>query len=232
MTSPDTEPRKCPHESCGYVNPPATRFCRSCGGELDYSDASPVQGFAPPTDMGEVAKPVRKTSWPKVVGVIAIIFGILGTLGGAWGFFALLLIQRMKSTLPPETVVGLKAIEDWKGWTMFTSGLAAVLGVFLLVGGIRLVKRRYRAVGTIMTWAILKILLVAGSTYLSYMIQQQQLQIMSEQASGAGAMPAGFVGTVSAISAAISIVWGWALPVFMLIWFSRGKIKEEVAGWS
>jgi hypothetical protein len=45
-------------------------------------------------------------------------------------------------------------------------------------------------------------------------------------------MPQGFFDAAAFGLMACGLIWGFALPVFMLIWFSRGKIKHEVAEWS
>jgi hypothetical protein len=37
---------------------------------------------------------------------------------------------------------------------------------------------------------------------------------------------------VGAVGSCFAIAFGWALPVFMLIWFSRSKIRSEVRGWA
>jgi len=58
---------------------------------------------------------------------------------------------------------------------------------------------------------------------------------MLEEDPNAPAAMLGVFGTVMAIIGPMilvfAIVWGWALPIFMLIWFSRRKIKAEIAQW-
>lgn len=81
-------------------------------------------------------------------------------------------------------------------------------------------------------------LLVVYSSIIGFLVQQAQMEAMQrmleEDPNTAGMMP-GFFGTLMAIIGPVifvfAIVWGWALPIFMLIWFSRRKIKAEIAQW-
>ena len=78
----------------------------------------------------------------------------------------------------------------------------------------------------------LKMLFVAVSTLFGYMIQKQAMQTAMQQSSTMPAMTAGVTQGTAAFGVCLGLVWGWAFPVFMLIWFGRGRIKEDVAEWS
>jgi hypothetical protein len=41
-----------------------------------------------------------------------------------------------------------------------------------------------------------------------------------------------FMAIFSYIGMGFAIIWGWALPVFFLLWFRREVIRAEIAGWS
>ena len=72
-------------------------------------------------------------------------------------------------------------------------------------------------------------------TFLSSQPQMDAMQRMLEEDPNTAAAIPGFFGTFMAIlgplTLVLGIVWGWALPIFMLIWFSRRKIKAEIAQW-
>ena len=37
---------------------------------------------------------------------------------------------------------------------------------------------------------------------------------------------------IGGLGVIIGLLWGWALPVFFLIWFSRAGVRSEVRSWS
>ena len=39
------------------------------------------------------------------------------------------------------------------------------------------------------------------------------------------------MATFGLAGAIVSLLFYWALPVFVLIWFSRSRIRAETAGW-
>ena len=39
------------------------------------------------------------------------------------------------------------------------------------------------------------------------------------------------LSTMGLAGAILGVLWSWALPVFMLIWFARPAIRREVKGW-
>jgi len=36
---------------------------------------------------------------------------------------------------------------------------------------------------------------------------------------------------MSVVGAVIGIAWGWCLPIFMIIWFMRPKVRRDIATW-
>ena len=104
-----------------------------------------------------------------------------------------------------------------------------VLALLLLALGVGILKRSRRAAKGVRAWAALKIILVVFSAYLSYMMQEAQFDAMRQAPAGP---PPGFVDFISRAGLAFAIIWGWALPVFVLVWFNRQKIRAEVAQWS
>ena len=64
-----------------------------------------------------------------------------------------------------------------------------------------------------------------------YDMQQAQLGQMVRQNPGLPGPASGFATIAVFAGLGVSILWGWALPTFMLIWFSRGHIRDEIATW-
>jgi hypothetical protein len=44
-------------------------------------------------------------------------------------------------------------------------------------------------------------------------------------------MPYGFMFFGGLIGAVFGLAWGWAYPIFLLIWLHRPVIKQETATW-
>jgi len=193
------------------------------------------QGFAPPTDAGDIVRPRRESSWPTVIGILAIIFGSLAAVGGLCGLFGPLFAGKMASMVPEEASAGLEEAQVWSAWNVISQILAMGLGVLCLTTGIGLVQRRLWAIGTAKVWAGLKILFAIITTIVAYMSLPQILDEISQQTAqdpNAPALPQGVLEGATTIGLFAFLLWACALPVFMLIWFSRGKIKNEITEWS
>ncbi len=193
----------------------------------------PPTPLTPPTDGGAI--PPKPASWPTVIGVIAIIFGSLATLGGCFGLVSSLFLDQFMSLVPQgEAEEMTSALDGLKPALIISGALTMVLAIVVLIGGIGLLRRRAWGRSTCLTWAGLKIVLVVGNSVLSYIVQQSQFQAMAEDLNMAGSMP-GFLPALmqamGVVGLVVGLLWGWALPVFMLIWFSRRKIKAEIAQW-
>ncbi|MEE9128565.1 MAG: hypothetical protein V3T84_00995 [Phycisphaerales bacterium] len=189
--------------------------------------------MTPPTDAGAI--PPKPSSWPMVIGVIAIVFGSLATLGGCFGLGSSLFIDQFMSLMPQgEDSELTSAMQGLKPVMIISASLTMVLAIVLLIGGIGVLRCRAWGRSTCLTWAGLKMVLVVCNSVLSYVLQQAQFQAMAEDPNMAGSMP-GFLPALmqamGAVGLVVGLLWGWALPVFMLIWFSRRKIKAEVAQW-
>ncbi|MEE8155226.1 MAG: hypothetical protein V3T53_09775 [Phycisphaerales bacterium] len=196
----------------------------------------PPTPITPPTDAGAI--PTRQSTWPTVIGVIAIIFGSLATLQGCIGLGSSAMFGLFASAMPEEQAGLMDATKSLTPLIMISGGLTMAIAIVLLIGGIGLTRRSPRGPKTCRIWAGLKMLIVVYGSIIGYLVQQAQMEAMQrmleDNPNTATAMP-GFFGPLMAILGPLTlvfgIVWGWALPIFMLIWFSRRKIKAEVAQW-
>jgi hypothetical protein len=110
------------------------------------------------------------------------------------------------------------------------SALNLIAAVLLLPAGIGLLKRRLWGVRLTRTWARVKMVMVVGVAALTYVMQQQMWAAMTKQ--NAPGSPFGpMEGVMVATAVVFALVWGWALPVFMLIFLSRRKVKEHIDTW-
>jgi hypothetical protein len=166
-----------------------------------------------------------------VIGVLAIVLASFGILGGCWAALSPWVLGAVKDLLPPDQVTGLAAMEEYRAWTVAGSLLALGLATLLMFAGIGLYQRRRWGVSASFAWALLKMAFVLGNSALAYVVQQAQFEAMGKQMPPGAPMSPAFYTVVGTLGVAFGVLWGWAFPVFLLIWLSRGKIKAEIAEW-
>ena len=212
----------------------------------DPLGAGPVASAVPPTapgelalPPGELALPQRRSVWPVVIGIIALVVGALGLWSNAWQAVLPFLMSPMfesSGNMPnqqgPNPGEMFAAMAKYKYWQLATSGLASVLSLWLLVTGIVLLTRHRAAWGLGISWAVLKIPAVAAGVCLGYLAQQAQFQALPAGTNTpAPAFLGGMMTGMAAAFGCFGLVCGWALPVFVLIWFSLPTVRADVAGW-
>ena len=190
----------------------------------DETPPSPYSfSSAPPTQAPSPILAVPPPNWPTVIGVIAIVWAAIGILGSVCGFVISAFMPAFNQIAPdaPPTfeMTPLTAI-------MYVLGLA--MAAVLMAVGVGLMKRRPWSVRLGRFWAVANIVVVLFSVLVAYGNQKSQMEAMSD---GGPPMPTGFMEGVAIGSVSCGLIFGWALPVFLLVWFARQKIKDHVAAW-
>ena len=194
----------------------------------DPADPTPLTPPIQPAVPYTFARP----SWPVVIGIIAIVLGALGVLGGCWATIAYPVMAVIFRAAPKQATAGLDLLQEWRGWTL-TMGIASgVLAVFLLSAGIGLCRRRRWAISVAWWWAVLKMVFVLVGAVMAVVMQQAQFTAIGGQGGAPAPLPPGSTLLIGAVTAGFTVIWGWALPVFMIVWLSRGTIKREIGGWT
>ena len=199
------------------------------GGPHSFQPAAP---FVPPTQPGGIRAPQGASSWPRIIGIIAIVLGALGILGGLQGMLAPWILEAVASIMPRGTEGTLDAVVESANWLIVTSIMTTGVAALLLAGGVGLVKRRQWGIGTCRAWAVLKMLLVLLNTGVGYFVQEASLTALAEQTPRGAQMSEEFVTAAVVLGLILGVAWGWAFPVFMLIWLGRGRVKAETSAWS
>lgn len=163
-----------------------------------------------------------------MIGIIAIVVGSFGILGGIWVSFTPAFLRWSVSISGVEQEVALESFDRHSTWFLLTSILASAVALFLLAVGIFLLRRRRAAVNMCRFWAATKIIYVALNLFVGVAIQKEYLAGMQ----GNTSLPGWISGVTGGFTILFGLVWGWALPVFLLVWFSRKKVRAEVAGWA
>ncbi len=176
--------------------------------------------------------------WPGVVGTIAIIFGIAGVLQGGCGMVASLFGSQMyesMSRLAPQSadqMAAQQAVNERFFWVNTGLSLLSMLvATVLLVGGIQLLRRRATSATLLRLWAAAKLVLAILLAGAGWVIFQAQMEWMQAEQNTSGASPDLMRG-VAIFGIAISLLWQWALPLFLIVWFSRAPIRASVARWN
>jgi len=182
---------------------------------------------APPTSPGTLG--TSKTSWPSTVGVIAIILGALGILGGLWGLLTPFIADLVAKFIP-NGQSGMEAIANHR-WLMVAVALVSLsLAILLTVGGSALMRRKASGRGLLLLWSGIKCVEVISSAGITYVMQQEQFEFMTK--SQGTPMPAGLTSVIGIFTIIFSLAFGFAFPVFLMIWLSRRVIKDEVSSWA
>lgn len=185
---------------------------------------------APPTEAGPLAAPV--SSWPTTLGIIAIIFGAGAMLTTAATLASTKWSHLQNAQMDANSAAMLQAVQaKWRPFTVGTSAVYLVLGVLLLYAGILLLKRRSSSARIIRWWSALKLGSVLANSVVGYFVTRETMAAIATNTPGLppmGQMQETFVF----FGVLLGLAWGCALPIFMLIWFSRNRIKQEMAHWS
>ena len=178
-----------------------------------------------------------QTIWHKVLGIICIIFGAgaaLYAIGSTIGQKTMAKFSEQQMEITGADPAAYRALMDeWSGPLMIMGAASAIVALVLLAGGILLLMKKRKSATVIKSWAGLKILLLAATIPVMASFQKANTEIaFSGALAGEGAEFAAAGARIGlVVGIAVGVVWGLVLPTFVLIWFSRKKIKEQVAFW-
>ena len=201
-----------------------------------------MTGMPPPVPpQFESVRAPDTDQWPGIIGTIAIIFGAAGTLQNGCGVAASLFQKQIYSMVAgavPAAADSLAALaaqdaasERYLWLNVGLSLLATLVAVMLLVGGIRLLRRRASSVALLRAWAVAKLVLALLLAGYGVVIFASQLEMMQAELQPSGTS-ANTMRAAAFFGVAFNLIWQWALPIFMLVWFSRAPIRASTARWN
>ncbi len=209
--------------------------------EVNEGQVETAEHFeAPPVMPGEMPNSWEQSTWPKVLGIVCIVFGSLGMLGGLFGAFGALMMgvlsgsEMMSEVGDQDMDAMMLAMKHWMPAMVATNVLRLIAAGVLLASGIMMLSKRRGCPTWVMWYVGLQSVFAVSSGVVSALMQREIMAAMLASNGGPGGGPAmgGFMGAFSGIAGLITVVWYLALPVFLLIWFRRPVIKEEIAnGW-
>jgi len=183
----------------------------------------------------------EETTWPRAIGVLSVIYAIIGmlcqvmsvglTIGGPMLAKA---FSGADITVPPMM----------KYPTLVIGFITFCLGLYMMTGGVALMRRRREGVGRLKRWAMLRLVLLLLYLAVSVFILpaniefQRQMQDFSNdqvRSSGRADLVQEFnedmAWTSAIISTGMATVIVSAYPVLIVFFLSRRKINEEIDNW-
>lgn len=195
------------------------------------SPLPPPLPHAPPTVPGALSRPPSTPAWPMVIGIIAVVFAAFGMLQGVGGIVSMFVMDMFAGFVPQDERGVLDAMTSWKYTMVALYGASALVTLLLGIGGVLLMRRRPLASPMIMWWAALKMLAALALVTFGVLMQVAQFEAMANAQPGGTPMPASFGLGIGIVTGAFQLLWLWALPVFMLVWFTRKGVRKTVHEW-
>lgn len=178
--------------------------------------AAPPQ--APSPGYTGYAAPPKKPAWPVVIGIISIVIGGLFSLCTCVGI-PMNIAQRAN---PAVQELMEQFPEWWTAWQIIGGLLWLGLYILLLVAGICLVRRRAVGLPLHVTFALLGLIWCIINGVVTF---RGMAGVELPAPMGASMKPFMLIGMFA------GFVFGGAYPIFLLVWFSRPGIRQQVQSW-
>ncbi len=175
-------------------------------------------------------------AWPKVIGILSIVFSSIGLVCGGCGlavtpFLGQFILGQFMSgvaqshDLPPPYQPNLG--------TMAYGGLGVLNALLLLIAGVMVLKRKPIGRPLHLVCATISIPLTIIGLYLQWRLQQENVA-WAQQADPANPFAKQFQSPGASIGNTIGLIFGGVIglsyPLFLLIWFGLVKRKATDMG--
>ncbi len=221
-----------------HANHPAHRL-----GTSDPEGAVPRD--APPTSPGLLGRVHIEPSWPAVLGIMCLVYGILITIVACFSLAAPFIMSAFARLLPPESAAMMGMMQPPRIVVLNSIYYvpALFINAWLAVLGLKLYHKLPAAPARMRLWSFIKIgleLMCGAITFVVTLeVMRHQNEFITQQMSTApGAPPPPnfmasnwFVYSSATFGTLWSLFLGLALPVFLLIWFRRQSVRAYVATW-
>jgi len=179
----------------------------------DFSNAG-EGGLVPPVD--QYAPPPRRPVWPIAIGVISIVLGSLGLICTP--------IVMAISAHGPRVDQVHELFPDWyDSYTKAAAVVGLVGSALLLVAGVYLLKRRPTAKTLHVTYALIQVFAAVVNAILIATAFLPSIRRSGAPEHVKASIIAGWV---------VGLAVGLVYPVFLLIWFYRFRIAQQINQWS
>lgn len=190
--------------------------------------------LAPPTEPIALRPVRRESTWPTFLGVVSIIFGVVGLFNGLATMASSMLVDMARQAAPNAQANVWQVVQKWQVWTISSGAFSSILAIMLMVAGIGLTVRRRWGVKLHMAWAVLKLIWSPVLVGVGLLAQIDSLKATEADMAAAGNPTFAFTGVMrqtTLVMTGLTLLWLWLLPCASLWWLTRPKVREEVGGW-
>ena len=188
---------------------------------------------APPTS-GIPELEVPASRWPTVIGVVCIILASIGLMCSCVGYFNVPL-QRMgvewaakSGQADAVAEAQLRAAERFNIFFIAVLTVGVGLTIWLLVAAIALLRRRRSSRVQLIAYAMTSLFMLSLDIALQILTFQAAAAELNQLDQG---QRVGEIWVSHVVQGFFIVLFGVAFQVFLLVWFSRARIKDEVATW-
>jgi hypothetical protein len=193
---------------------------------------------AVPPMYGEPDFGAEPPAWPKVVGIISIVWASLGLICNGCTAVSALVQPMLISMVPPEQQQQMQ--QQMAGQNVAFNIVIGILGfllsALLLYAGIQTMRYQWKGRTLHLVWAALAILIGLIGSFIGFGAMKQQVAAQMQQMQSDPNMAAQaqqMQGGIEAFAYAIfgcTVLFSLAYPAFTLIWFGLIKTREEQMG--
>ncbi len=202
---------------------------------------SQEQQTHPPTEQGEMLAD-EPTKWPKVIGIISLLYALGGMLLQILGVAMLFLMKWLTRMGGFELDMDIPA--SFKAVSIGLAMLTFCVGILMFVGAVNLLRRRRSGPTLLRVWAVSRLLLIVVGLGTAIMLAPAQVKLQrslldqqNDRFREAGMesrvkektdeeLRQGVIRT-GVIFLSVTAVY----PFFLGLWLSRRKVAEEVQQW-
>lgn len=195
--------------------------------------APPPPGVIPPTRPGEIGYE-RPPVWPTPFAIIAVILAVLAMIGSLINALSPLMARAFEGMMPKEVGASYDVLTRHTALWIVYQVLYAACAVLLLVAAISLLHRRSRCAALFRVWAAARLPAIALGLLITAWSQEAQMEVLRQNPQGppiAAAAAASFASFFSQAALVGMAIWWLAQATFVLWWFSRPKVKADIARW-
>ncbi len=203
--------------------------------DIENPNDVPMAQSAPPVEPSVPFGSPVPSSWPRPIGIVCLVFGVLGILGGLFAIVAAIVGPKIANAFAEMGRAGMvpDQMQDHMVWAISSAGIGFCLAVVLCIAGIGIIRRRPSGIRRAKAWAWLRMVFAVAEAVFGYGIQVEAFEAMRHQDPGTfSTLPPMFGPWVAVFTSGLTVIWGCALPLFLLIWFKRKRISEDVATWN
>lgn len=218
--------------------------------DFAQSESTPDSGgeaphAAPPTSPGLISRAHLEPSWPGVLGIMCLVYGILITIVAMFSLAAPFLMIAIARLLPPDASATMGLMQPPRIIVLNSIYYlpALFLNAWLAALGLRLYQKSPVAPPRMRLWSFIKIGLEIMCAVITFVVTLESMNLQQElfakqvSTSPGAPPPPNFLASnwwvygSASMATLWSLVLGLAMPLFLLIWFRRQSVRAYVATW-